>query len=1082
MMDPTGSIFGRSWRTSWGVRVRLLSLGVVAGLVMLAAAGAHADWRTDVSIPERPNDVLEVWGQNRFAVGFPEGAYMFVDGGVPRDIPPRSPTFESAGTYYQPAQDCFVSVDKAQGVPRGVRVSDGSSCGSFNAGGDPIIPEGTLLRVKHAANGGAAAVTTNGVEYAFYMSGTNIYDNLLAFRRVTASMSNVHSPIGLVRVAGTDYLLIGTTANTSTVYWVEGDNLGSAVSWRQSTSDMGIVSAIDMFSAGNPAKPYAVVGTQFGLLQGSTSASMDPIKPVQMLGGSVSSVSMNVGFGGDAGQGFGMAVVQRPDGSRQVVSPVPMLSDTKAGTVWQYRSLPPSVASAPLEEVACTGASYCVLTADRVGGGNIFIYTNDAGPELSVTAPGATVVGAGGTDVSVTLDEGQTYRLTFAAQDPDGDPVLVTDRPPSAPSGVWTWVPVAGYGPGDPVVWDVTTSTVCKTKDGDPFQVLASDGLAQHQTYKSVQLNVKHTRAPEPPAVVLSDGGVSGSGAVGELVPGGEPLTLRLAGNGTTAAGCRLQPQWEPLFSGSGVPSLQQVGGTAVITPPDRFCSPTAGNFGFRLHVTDEGGLSNTSDFNVQVAPWGRPNAVFNPDAGVEFIAGRPNELVPDGPVHVCKDSSASFPGVDTEWSVTLPDGGVPGNGFIFRKPGGELVQAFPVRAEKLVVEAAETLDCAATELLASAKHILRPDTGISGPESKQHVRFRTLLEPTADGAPQFSLVGGAQPSDVWVDSTLNCPDDRLGKLRADVWLEPLEGGKRLYSGTVSVPGPWKDVPLATMGCGRPLLVKGVLEDDTGQRSQESELQVPTPPSDAGLETLPEASALVARCGEPARVTLTQTFPSWACQTPDVTWTQVSGPPLEQTSLSGQTVSLVTRDTGLDALVGESLEMDVTASVGPGNEVSQRIILPITVEPFVKVRRRTEVPAASETGLVGVSVDLLNTTACEVRGVSYVERLQGLTYVEGSAKFDGQPVEATWVEGALTVTGLTLAGEGSGRLTYVARPHLVGERRMEGEARLRNAVISLSDKPGPQVPDSGCGCSGSGPGPMLFALGALVAAVRRRRR
>jgi MYXO-CTERM domain-containing protein len=91
-------------------------------------------------------------------------------------------------------------------------------------------------------------------------------------------------------------------------------------------------------------------------------------------------------------------------------------------------------------------------------------------------------------------------------------------------------------------------------------------------------------------------------------------------------------------------------------------------------------------------------------------------------------------------------------------------------------------------------------------------------------------------------------------------------------------------------------------------------------------------------------------------------------------------------------------------------------------------------------------------------------------------------VGAAWEAGALTVTGLTLAGEGTGTLTYVARPHLVGERRMEGEARLRNELISLSDNPGPQVPDSGCGCSGSGPGPVLFALGALVAAVRRRRR
>jgi MYXO-CTERM domain-containing protein len=172
----------------------------------------------------------------------------------------------------------------------------------------------------------------------------------------------------------------------------------------------------------------------------------------------------------------------------------------------------------------------------------------------------------------------------------------------------------------------------------------------------------------------------------------------------------------------------------------------------------------------------------------------------------------------------------------------------------------------------------------------------------------------------------------------------------------------------------------------------------------------------------------------------------------------------------------------VTATAGPDNEASREHTLPITVEPFVKVRRRTEVPAASETGLVGVSVDLLNTTACGVTDVSYVETLEGLTYVAGSAKFNGQPVEATWKDGALTVSGLNLAGEGTGMLTYVARPHLVGDRRMSGVALLHDVPISLTEGPGVQVPESGCGCTSSGPGPVVFALGVLGAAVRRRRR
>ena len=45
-MVPTGSIFGRSWRTRWRVRPRLAAWCSVACLVLLAAASAHADWRT----------------------------------------------------------------------------------------------------------------------------------------------------------------------------------------------------------------------------------------------------------------------------------------------------------------------------------------------------------------------------------------------------------------------------------------------------------------------------------------------------------------------------------------------------------------------------------------------------------------------------------------------------------------------------------------------------------------------------------------------------------------------------------------------------------------------------------------------------------------------------------------------------------------------------------------------------------------------------------------------------------------------------------------------------------------------------
>jgi MYXO-CTERM domain-containing protein len=940
------------------VRVRLLGLCAVAGLVMMVAASAHADWRTGVPMKEAPNDVLEAWGPGRFSVGYAQGAYLFVDGGVARKI---FTSAASAGTYYRLAEDCFLTVNRDEGGHRGGAGVDGGACGTFDD--SSIHPTaGSVLRVMHAPDGGAFAVVREpgGAFPVPYVSSGSIYDSgaFLPFMDSTRPLSGV---VAVARVGGEAYALLGSSYTDATVQWIKLSERHRVVETRSQSGPPALALSMDLFSAGDPANPfpYAVVGTQLGLLQGSILTSPDPLKPVPGLSGAVTSVSMNVGPGGDAGVGFGMAIVVQPDGSSQLMSPVPMLSDTKAGTVWRVRRLPSSMVGAPLNQVVCTGASDCVLTASRPDTDNIFIYTNDAGPEISVTAPGASV-SAAGTETTVTLDEDAGYRFTFAAEDPDGDPVLVTATPPSGPG--WTVVPDARQRAGDPVVWDVTTSATCANQSLGSFRVSASDGLAAHEAYETVRVSVKHTRPPEVPPVVFADGSpVPGSGVVGELIRGGPALTLRVTGSGTTAAGCKIRPDWEPLFSGSGVPSLAQDGGTAVITPPAPNCSLEAGSFDLRLRVTDEAGLSSAQDFTVRV-----PATELTPfDAGVlQFDAG-------EGP-----------------------------------SPSGEL-------------------------------------------------RVR-------------------------VESNLNCPESR--GLHAELWLERMDGGEVMPPETVPMSGTWQG--RLDEVCGRPMLLKGVLKDDAGQRSPVFAQQVATPRVDVGLEPLPEVPALVARCGEQSRIELTQTFPPGTCQTPDVTWTQEQdgGPPLEQSVLSGPTVSLVTRDTTLDALVGKSLVMRVTASAGPDNESSHLVTVPITVEPFVRVRRRTELPAASETGLVGVSVELHNTSACGVTGVSYRETLEGLTFVEGSARFDGQPVEADWKSQALTVTGLTLPGESTGTLTYVARPHLVGERRMEGEARLGNEVISLRDGPGIQVPDSGCGCSGSGPGPVLFALGALVAAVRRRRR
>jgi uncharacterized protein (TIGR03382 family) len=239
---------------------------------------------------------------------------------------------------------------------------------------------------------------------------------------------------------------------------------------------------------------------------------------------------------------------------------------------------------------------------------------------------------------------------------------------------------------------------------------------------------------------------------------------------------------------------------------------------------------------------------------------------------------------------------------------------------------------------------------------------------------------------------------------------------------------------------------------------------------------------MVARCGQGARTTLAQTFPANACPLSDVTWTWTGGPRLTWDSLSGSQVELATQETGLNELVGRSVTLKVTGRAVSGSEDTQEREVPITTEPFVTLLHRAELPSASDTGLVGYSATLTNTTECGVQEVSLTERLEGLAYVEGSAKLDGVPVAAEWSDGRLTVSGLTLGPLASSQLTYVVRPLLLGERQVSGQASLRGIPISLPEGTVPQVPDSGCGCTSGAPGSaLLLALGALAGVVRRRR-
>ncbi|HEX8824577.1 MAG TPA: MYXO-CTERM sorting domain-containing protein [Archangium sp.] len=1065
-MVPTGSIFGRSWRTRWSTRLRLVALSVVAGLVLLGAASAHADWRTNVSQGTfgRPLGAVELWSPGTFSVGTTNGAVLFEDGGT---SPSRSLSGTSVGTYYEASDDCFISVDVA-GNRTGFR-SNTSPCVNnvpfimtLNGGSEPV------LRVREARGGGAAAISGSGATFQVFFADAGMSGGDSAIERNIEEGYFFNGSLGVQRVGNTLYAAVGAVDTDGVVIWYSnGNEPGADMGWPVSGSGAGMVLAIDTFSP-DGLTAHAVVGTEKGFLRSTLKGGQSTLSPVQWLepGRKVTSLSMNVEAGGTNGHGFGMALVSLPDGSHAVASAVPMVDPAQAGSRWVFRPLPMAgFSGATLRDVSCTGASDCVISAERSGVGTLFLYSNAAKPRLSTEASLP--------DGSVVLDENSERQLTFSAVDPDGDPVLVAASASRGLPGAWTLTQVdagvdGGWLPGDPVVVKVSSGAVCESREVGAFKVLAADGLAAHDVTWELPVYVKHTQPPAVPSVSRSKL---------QLVAGEtDPLRFEV---GAPVGACALTGfHWSEVSAPVGLPAptLVQDGSTALLTAPPNLCVEAGANFTYQLVVNDAAGLkSSPAHFDVRVAPWGRPRESFVGTEPVRLVAGQSRVLAPEQSVHVCADA-AGFPGVETTWlldGTLVEDGGI----TVRDVASGTAVSRFPVRAAGLQLETRDCLD--PTRLRFTAVNRTRTTGGLSSEPSTREVVIETRLTPPEQGmlglqrenlSPEGTLTVRLVPE-------LNCLE-RRPELFADLQVARVDGSGSVRRERVRVPGSW-DVDVAP-GCqGGRFRVTGALVGEAGTHSAETSLEVDTPTVPAGLAALPPTS-LVATC-EGAQATVTQTFPAGTCQTPDVTWTQVSGPPLAQASLKGNAVRLATRDTGLETLVGESVVVKVTANGGPGNEASIEHSLPITVEPFVRVRRRTEVPAASETGFVGVSVELRNNTACGVKGVSYVERLEGLTYVEGSARFDGQPVAASWADGALTVTGLSFEAEGTGTLTYVARPHLVGERRMEGEARLNGVLVSIHEDSGPSVPVSGCGCTSSGQAPVLLALGALAWAVRRRR-
>ncbi|MFP2933088.1 MYXO-CTERM sorting domain-containing protein, partial [Pyxidicoccus sp. 3LG] len=431
---------------------------------------------------------------------------------------------------------------------------------------------------------------------------------------------------------------------------------------------------------------------------------------------------------------------------------------------------------------------------------------------------------------------------------------------------------------------------------------------------------------------------------------------------------------------------------------------------------------------------------------------------------------------VETVWRLADGDAGVPVDFTVLDVVGNPVSLESPVVSGQLRVEAS---GCTRASLSLTARN--RIETVAAGVQESAEAVVRIDAAPAVEdfSTATLNLTSGAPGAgvvEVATGTSLRCPGEGL---RARLAL--VEGGTEVDSDdAVSVPGTWRPtLPEACAPGG--YLVRGQLFDDSSGApvaGDVEELGVPdTRP--VGLGPLQEGAALVARCGEGATGTLTQTIPAGTCGAGAYSWESAGGPALAEGTLSGQSVTVTTLETGLEGLVGESLLLSVTANAGDGRTATTQHAVPITAEPFVELSHETDSPTTSETGLVGVVVRLRNTTECGVQTLRHVEYVNGLELVPGSVKLDGQPVTEQPVEGGFAVDGISLEPNATRALTYVARPRLFASPRFGGEVTLNRVVVSGAVPPAPA--DSGCGCSGGGSGAALFGLLTLAGLLRRRR-
>ena len=1022
-------------------------------LALTTAASAEVDF---VVVPGFPKYV-DVWRPGVYSVSTTTTVELWDNGTKTGELPGG----DAQSTFLSPS-GCFAAV-KSQGA----MVSEGNCLrpGSITPSMD--LPE--VQRVRFTPSGtGYAMVRFLGPRLELLTTlPTDTAEPPWSVLRVENSVYRATTVMGVTETDGgvphALFSVLGGGEPDADFLWYREQDLVAELAIPANLPQLR-TNSVDLFATEGP-NPVAIYGNDAGIFRAELvpptgpGAVIAPFTQVTILDGGtpvrIVSVDVNTGQGSVHGEGFGLAVGLNDNDEFVLLGAVPADSAADAGTLWRINpKVNTSFLPLPLE-VGCVDATFCAIGMyhPAEAPGNLVLYTNAAPPRFEAgTAPQVINEGATGplqVRVTATDDDGDAVRVSVdsaaaadllgvnAALQPDTLDLRITPR----------------------------VSEVCRDETR-VLNVYASDGRKLHDQTAALSVTLKNLRGPEAPGVTpVNDVAVAGGAPkVFTASPPGSGLCATVGYRWTSAA--TGQPELAPALDGR-----------ATFTPPPFLCNAAGARYTYNVQGLDVGNLASTpTSFTVDVAPWGLPLAPFGAGA-VRPLASGPDSgtVVTPESLHPCT-GTPGLPGVETVWRLGGSGAALPERFTVRDADGNPVSLASPVVSPRLQVEA---VACTRDSLTLTARNRIRTDAaGVQeGPEATVRVDAVPAVEDVTAARLSLTAVPAEQGLvDIQLGTSILCPDEYA--LKAQMSLRELDGGT-LEDAVVDVPGRWR--PRLPAACSvREYVVHGELFDEsTGTRRNggTAETRLTAQALPAVLDAL-EGGALVARCGERATATLTQTIPASACQDVDITWKQVGGPALAETELGGAQVTLATRDTGLEGLVGESVVLSVTADAGGGNSATTEQVVPITTEPFVDVAHETESPAGTETGLVGVVVQLRNTSACQVGGLRHVERVDGVDWVPGSVKVDGRSVVEQAVEGGFAVDGLTLPASGTSALTYVARPRLLSSPRFGGEVFLNRVRVSGTI---PAQPPSGCGCSGADSGAAVFGLLALARLLRRRR-